>query len=324
VPQLATIAIACAVATRGDAAVIIVPDDQPTIQAAVTVAVAGDTVQVRPATYPEGVRIENGQTGLTLEGLGGRPVLTPPTGTNGILVDEVNGVTIRGLEIQGGVRGVRLDTSAGGTLTDLLVSGQSRDGILVRNGSGNTVSDSSVTGAFVDGIRVERCDAAVVTGNTVSGSGRRGIQVKTGATTTVTDNVVDTSGRDGLEVLRMTTSAVVTGNASNASGRVGFRVKTLTNATIAGNSATGAGREGVIAYKVVGGTFDGNVGDGNVRSGIRVRRCASLAVTDNQANGNGEYGFWVQATPPIATPADLMASGNTASGNALGDFRVDP
>ena len=56
----------------------------------------------------------------------------------------------------------------------------------------------------------------------------------------------------------------------------------------------------------------------------RVRRCASLAVTNNQANGNGAYGFWVQATPPITTPADLMATGNVASGNGLGDFRVDP
>jgi hypothetical protein len=322
--RLALLAIAGLVAMPGHAAVIIVPDDQPTIQAAVTAAGAGDTVQVRPGTYAEGVRIDNGQTGLTLEGLGGRPVLTPPASSNGILVDEVSGVTIRALEIQGGVRGVRLDLADGAIITDLRLSGQTRDGILVRRGSPITVSDSSVDGAFVDGIRVERVDSPTVTGNAVSGSGRRGIQVKTGLTASVTDNVVDTSGRDGLEVLRMTTSAVVTGNTSSTSGRAGIRVKKLTNATVVGNTATGAGHEGIIAKNIVGGVLDDNVGDANTRSGIRVRRCSSLAVTDNQANGNGAYGFWVQTTPPIATSADLIATGNVASGNVLGDFRVDP
>jgi len=212
-PRLAAL-VALALATPLEAATIVVPDDQPTIQAAVSAAIAGDTVQVRPGTYAESVLVANAQTGLVLEGLGGRPLLTPPSGANGIRVDEVNGVTIRGLEIQGGSRGIRLDTSAGSTLTDLRLTAQTRDGILVRNGSGNTVSDSSVTGAFVDGIRVERSDAATVTGNSVSGSGRRGIQVKSAFTAVVSGNAVDGSGREGLEVLRMKTSAVVTGTAA--------------------------------------------------------------------------------------------------------------
>jgi parallel beta-helix repeat protein len=318
---LAPIGLALSVAS---AAVIVVPDDQPTIQAAVDAAAAGDVVQVRPGTWAESVSIVDPlKPGLTVEGLGGRPVVTPPAGTNGFYVRKVDGITLRGLAIQGGARGVRLDTSVGSTLDDLVATGQTRDGLLVRNGSGNTVTGSSVTGAFVDGIRVERSDAAVVSGNVVAGSGRRGLQVKNAQTATVTGNAVSGSGRDGLEVLHVVTSAVVTGNVSSASGRVGFRVKKLTNATVTGNSATGAVREGIEVHRLTTSTLDGNTGHGNGYTGIRIRRGESLAVANNQANGNGRYGFWVQATPPIASPTDLTAAGNAAAGNTLGDYRVD-
>src|SRR5262245_46407147 len=86
-------------ATGLRAAVIIVPDDQPTIQAAVTAALPGDMVQVRPGTYSESVRVDAAQTGLVLEGLGGRPVIAPPSGADAIRVDQVDGVVIRGLDI---------------------------------------------------------------------------------------------------------------------------------------------------------------------------------------------------------------------------------
>src|SRR6185503_20773866 len=68
------------------AATIIVPDDNPSVRAAVESAGPGDVVQVRPGTYPEGVRIDASQTGISIEGLGGRPVLHPPV-SDGIRID---------------------------------------------------------------------------------------------------------------------------------------------------------------------------------------------------------------------------------------------
>ena len=59
------------------AAIIIVPDDQPTIQAAIDVAMPGDTIQVRPAVYNEVLFVPETLTNLTIEGLGGRPKLAP-------------------------------------------------------------------------------------------------------------------------------------------------------------------------------------------------------------------------------------------------------
>lgn len=55
--------------------IIIVPDDAPTIQAAADAANSGDTVEVRPGTYAEGIRVKG--KSLSFVGLGGRPVLMP-------------------------------------------------------------------------------------------------------------------------------------------------------------------------------------------------------------------------------------------------------
>jgi parallel beta-helix repeat protein len=166
---VAAVGVSLVTTTAAHAAIIIVPDDQPTIQAAVDAALPGDTIQVRPGTYPERVRIPEEKPNLALEGLGGRPVVTPPCN---------------------------------------------------------------------EGIRADG----------------RGI--------------------------RVTTSPSL--------------------------------------------TFDLNEADGNTRSGIYLDRCELVTVTDNNADGNSEYGIQVKKSPPIATAADLMATGNTASGNTSGDFLVVP
>ena len=307
-----------------EAAIIVVPDDLPTIQAAVTAALPGDTVQVRPGTYPESVRVEAGQTGLVLEGLGGRPVIAPPSGADAIRVNQVDGVVIRGLDIAAsGGRGVRFDTSVGSTVDDLIVTG-AKDGVLMRKGSGNTVSDSSVSGAFTDGIRFERSPGGVASDNTVASNGRNGIWMKSCDTAAVTGNTISASGKDGIQVTRADASASVTGNGIVTSGRVGLHVKSSANLTVTSNSSVGATKEAIALQRVTGGTFDGNTGNGATASGIRLRKAPGVTVSNSVADGNGQYGFWVQASPPIDDIGDLTGAGNTATGNPSGDFRVDP
>jgi hypothetical protein len=104
--------IGITVATAGvlSAAVIIVPDDQPSIIAAVAAATAGDTIQVRPGSFFDQVNVGTGKDNLTIEGLGGRPVFTPANRKDGFRVKGVRGVTIRGFEFQ---TGGRARTSAG-------------------------------------------------------------------------------------------------------------------------------------------------------------------------------------------------------------------
>src|SRR5262249_13197536 len=109
------------VAATVRAAILVVPDQYPSIQAAVDVALAGDRVQVRRGTYAERVRIETG--GITIEGLGGRPLVTPPGGQDGFRVQKVDGVGITGVDVTGGSRGIRIDGSVGSSVTDCVISG---------------------------------------------------------------------------------------------------------------------------------------------------------------------------------------------------------
>lgn len=65
---------------------------------------------------------------------------------------------------------------------------------------------------------------------------------------------------------------------------------------------------------------DGNTTNGNNRSGIRVQNSAGTTISNNNASGDG-VGSRVQKSPPIATAADLIVAGNTASNNRQ-DLRV--
>src|SRR5262249_33076070 len=89
--------------------IIVVPDEHPTIQEAVSRAHPGDTVRVKPGTYAEGVVIAGaGRDGVTLEALDGRPRIEPPAGRDGIRVHRARRVTIRGLDVSGGRVGVHV------------------------------------------------------------------------------------------------------------------------------------------------------------------------------------------------------------------------
>src|SRR5678815_3250815 len=70
-----------AVETRADT--LIVPDQYPTVQAAIDAAASGNVVQVRPGTYAEALSIEG--KSLVIEGLGGQPVIAPGSMAKGIL-----------------------------------------------------------------------------------------------------------------------------------------------------------------------------------------------------------------------------------------------
>ena len=282
------------------AAIIIVPDDFPTVQAAVDAAMPGDTVQVRPGVYVEAVLIPEEKTNLTLEGLGGRPTLAPATSADVVRIDEADGVIFRGFEVQGGRIGVRIDDAISATVSDVVISGTSRDGVRVKKGS-VTVDSSNITGATGGRcIRVERAPGSQVNGNIVSGCSNEGIRVKSSDGTALSGNDSDGNGADGILIQSSDLTTVTQNGALGNSGR-GIRVKASPGSTV-----------------------DDNEADGNLRSGIFVERSESTAVTNNDADNNSEYGIQVKKSPPIATVADLMAAGNTATGNAIADFLVVP
>jgi hypothetical protein len=111
--SLAMLLAACAAIGRASAADILVPSQQPTIQAAINVAVNGDTIIVAPGTYPEKIDLAGKQ--ITVRSSGGAAVTTlDGTGISDSLVlcdsGETTNTLIEGFTFQDGV-GSRIRSS---------------------------------------------------------------------------------------------------------------------------------------------------------------------------------------------------------------------
>lgn len=258
-----------ALAYPAGAAVIVVPDDNPSLRDAVEQAAPGDVVQVRPGTYATRVRIERGQTGLTIEGLGGRPVIQPGPLDDGIRIREVDGVTVRGLEVQGGQRAVRVE-KANGVLIDDVVGAANKEGVRAKDTAGLVVRNSALSGATRGrGIRVERSSAPALLDNTVAGSRQEGIRVVGSPGAAVRGNTLTANRGGGVRVGKSAGAAVET-NSADGNGRSGIRIAVSPSTTVVDNNA-----------------------DDNAEYGIRVQKSPPIATVGdllgagNTASGNG-------------------------------------
>ena len=110
-------------AARG--ATIVVPTDQPTIQAAVAAARENDTVLVQPGTYTETVHVALGQRGLTIAGTEDRnpPILQAGGDATdvGLDIDGIDDVSVRNFVFRGWSEAVRIERAYGAVLKDLRI-----------------------------------------------------------------------------------------------------------------------------------------------------------------------------------------------------------
>jgi hypothetical protein len=260
------------VATTASAAVIAVPADQPTIQAAVDAAAAGDTIRVSPGVYPERVRIAGARDGLTIEAA---DAANPPvvqgkttTSTDGVQVEGVDDVTLRALRIVNANTGVRLTRTTGAVLEDLhlendglavrIVGGsgntvrhavvegtRGRAGILVESSPSTTIEATSVHAPQREGIALRNSDGAVVLRVTVDGSkGSDGILVYRSKGARVEDATVVNNARNGLRAQSSLDFALIRTTA-NDNGSAGLRIERsspfddVADVLAAGNTAAG-------------------------------------------------------------------------------------
>jgi len=101
----AAIIIVAAVPATLAGAIITVPDDYLTIQAAISAASTGDTVYVRAGTYYENVTIDKS---LTLQGEDRNTTIINGGGTGNVIYISANYVTIQGLTATNGEFGIYL------------------------------------------------------------------------------------------------------------------------------------------------------------------------------------------------------------------------
>lgn len=219
------------------------------------------------------------------------------TGAGALTVTGGQGVT------RSSVKGIKLDTTAGATLTavDVSSAGSGRPAVDVDTLNGPLrLTNVVVTGAATHGVDVNGTTAPVtLQGSTVSGSGDSGVVVASAAGTsavTVTNSTITGSGatgvaRDGLRVESSGTAAItttVTGSTitDNAGDQVQVVVTGLgvSRATVTENTLHGSGRGVVVTGGGAG--FFGTLHYVVARNQLLRTTGTALAVTTH-GNGRG-------------------------------------
>jgi parallel beta-helix repeat protein len=260
------LAIATWLPTPAAASIIAVPTDQPTIQAAVGAAVAGDTIAIAPGMYGERIRI--GTSGVTIAAAEDQD---PPIvlGTEGspdptIWIDGADDVVLRNLVVRGGAEGIRIERAYGAVLKQLRIESAAL-GIYLRRGGRHAVIASEIVAIPVaQGIRVDKSHEATIKNVSIDETGGEGILVRRSRHVSIVDTTVSHAHAEhGIMVV--------------GSARV-----TLDNCTSRRNDG-----DGIAVRRSPHLVLHKNDAEDNGSVGLRIDRCTPFAsIGDVVAAGN--------------------------------------
>ena len=295
-----------------------------TIQAAITKASIGDTINVAAGTtYAESLTINKA---LILQGAG-RDVTTV-TGTHTI---TANDVVIDGFKLQGtGSTVVTIDDTtaiSGGAISNNKLLG-GYDGIRV-GGSGAShggvrnveIKDNIITGNTKKGIRfyagpdytVQVIGNITVSGNEITSNGDSGISTYGDGHNTIINNIITSNTGNGISV-KYDDGDVISGNTVTGNAAMGINMHQVTNSLVENNTVSDHVSTGVVTTFWGGSVTAGkgsaiyiheNSYDNTIRLntlvdnkiGVLVNRevagtdPSSNSINDNKITGNTVYGI---------------------------------
>jgi parallel beta-helix repeat protein len=237
-------------AAKASRAVIKVPDDYATIQAAVDAANPGTKIVVKASgsPYNEIVNINNTGIHLTTKGpvtlngkflvyanevsIEGFIINIPSSNDAGIVATNVSGVRIRKNRITGG--------GANGSILGM--------GIALYQSTGCSVKDNVVTAVNPIGIQLFEANGNLIQGNHCS-ENLFGIVIASGASNEVSGNNSSSNLRFGISLSQSSAGNVIKKNLCNRNGLVGVQLHESTNNQIGpGNTANFNGNYGITLY----------------------------------------------------------------------------
>jgi len=182
---------------------IVVPDNYPTIGAAVQNAASGDTILVKSGTYNENIVIDKAisvesqvpGTAVVI-GAGGMP-----SGTNAVFKVTADGVTVSGFIIR---------TLTNYTSTSLYATG------VILEANNFTLSGNDISETYY-GVFTSYTDGSSFTDNNVTLIGKDGIRICGGSENVISNNKVDNNAISGLAVDGY--SVLISGNELVGNGR---------------------------------------------------------------------------------------------------------
>jgi parallel beta-helix repeat protein len=281
---------------------VFVPDNFPTIQAAINGVPAGSVITVRPGVYRESLTLRDG-----IRLVGENPAacrIAPPEGVSALLLARgVRECTIKDLTLQG---------------SGVAAAGARVDGIAISD------SEVRVTGCIVRGLSgagivVHGSDtAAEITGNHIENNALHGILLlRTGSAVSLRNNEVRKNKGSGI-CFNDGASGVAEENVCEENGESGILAEGVsTSPTLQSNRCARNEKSGIAFTGAARGAATGNTCEENGDSGIGAfGEGTAPELVKNTARRNLRYGIY------FGIGADGNATGNLCEQNQLSGIGV--
>lgn len=278
-----------------------VPQDYPTVQAAITAAKDGDTIVVAPGTYRESLVIEKA---LVVRGEDAQSVILEGS----IVVKAGEAVLIADLTVHaqhvGFAGAIRVEGPGKVTL----------EGVVVRRTGGLVMGLAADEGAKVQLIRChfQRCNVGVVVGRGARvqlsqchlEGGDMGISSLGAGVVTIADSIV-VGSKTGIAMFEGELTMVNSTVADCKKDGVFASSAVITGCTITGNQGNG-----IILYNAPSGTVQGCTITGN-GTGVQIREESAVTLERNTIESNRNYGVFAP------TAIRVTGAGNRVFGNGV-------
>ena len=198
---------------------------------------------------------------------------------------------------------------------------KSSDGIRDDMVNGVTFRNLRIVGAY-DGVRLNYVTGATLAGLDVENSAL-GIRVNHGQNTLIDQcTVLGTRVEQGI-LVASGPGTLVMGSVVDDTAREGVLVVGSPGVVLDGDQVTGSrAADGIGVNGSPGATVSECIASASYNDGIRVAGSVGLVLSDNTALDNLSVGLSITDSPPFQLVADVMADGNSASGNHQADIVV--
>ncbi len=339
------LALALAAAWTAGAKTLRVPEDFPTIQAAIDASAAGDIVQIAPGTYPEALQFKSG---IELRGAGADSTIVSASILKGrvLTIEGADSGSISGCAFQHADCEKRskdqnewpaavIIKNSNVSLRQCRLGPSLGPGAFIAEKSRIELTECVVEESLRSGLSIEGAETtATLRNNTCRKNNWHGIAFFKGAKGHLENNTCSANKQSGLSVNGMGTEATVLNNDLSGNTLTGLLAEDRAKVTARDNRCTGNGWYGI--HLVLGATgvlehntceenslhgisvedistraeLSGNRCDKNMNNGIEFRHGSGGTARTNYCNGNGGTGI---AACDWYTEAEL--EGNELVGN---------